>query len=245
LNHSTTGATRERVLVVDDEPDIRDSIAWRLGADGYHLATAADGVTAIEQLSGFMPDVVLLDMKLPDMDGIEVLRRVRQSDEQTLVVLFSGQADETDRILALEIGADAFLQKPCGPREVSACIRSLLRRRGLSPGPRTKHASGLIVDDEARTVRLNGEVIDLTPTEFDLLAFFSASSGAAFARHELLENVWRLPGARPSEATVTEVIRRLRRKLEPTPAAHRWIVTVHGYGYAFRPLPGPESELYG
>ncbi|GEM_PF-6964426 len=222
-------ASGARALVVDDDPDIRESLEWRLSTMGFDTTSVETGVAAIAAVRDDRVDAVVLDLRLPDLDGIEVLRRIREMDGAAVVLLLSGQSDEIDRVLALELGADAFLQKPCGPREVAAALKSLLRRKRQSP---PESARTPTLDPTSRTATLEGTIVDLTESEFALLELMSGEPGRVWDHGEILNHVWGPAADERSPSSVAELVRRLRLKLDP--AGPGLVVTVRGRGYSFR-----------
>jgi DNA-binding response OmpR family regulator len=230
----TVTETPSRVLVVDDDPTVSEVVARYLERDGYVVETVADGRTALDRALAEPPDLVVLDLMLPGIDGLEVCRRLRALAPVPIVIL-TARGQENDRIVGLDLGADDYVAKPFSTKELVARVRAVLRRaRGpLAPsGPDAPsvYADGdLEVDVAARQARLAGAVVSLTAREFELLAFLVRHPGRAFRREELLEGVW---GYRYGDtSTVTVHVRRLREKIEPDPSAPVRIATVWGVGY--------------
>ena len=226
-----------RALIVDDEPDLSESVTCRLEQAGFEVEVASDGLGALVAIRKQEPDVILLDLVLPGMSGIDVLREIRRVSEDVPVVLVSGRSEEADRVVALEIGADDFVLKPFSPRELVARIRALVRRsqrRGRLDHDVMRY-EGLEIDTTSRRVVVRGEEVRLSAKEFDLLSTLARWPDRAFTRAELVELVWPLSPAAKPEATLTEHVSRLRRKIEEDPAIPRWLVTVRGMGYSFRP----------
>ncbi|MFF7970656.1 response regulator [Streptomyces sp. NPDC007905] len=224
---------RGRILVVDDDPTVAEVVAGYLDRAGYAVDRAADGPTALERAAAHRPDLVVLDLMLPGMDGLEVCRRLR-AHAPVPVVMLTARGDEDDRILGLEVGADDYVTKPFSPRELVLRVESVLRRaRPVAPrGPRGPlGAAGLTVDPAARRATKDGVELALTLREFDLLAFFLRHPGRAFGREELMREVWGWDFGDLS--TVTVHVRRLRGKVEDDPARPRLIQTVWGVGYRF------------
>jgi DNA-binding response OmpR family regulator len=222
------------VLIVDDEPLIRTSIADRMRAEGFDVNTADSGPAAVAKHSESNPDVVILDLMLPGMDGLEVCRRI-QSQAPTPVLMLTARSGETDLVIGLGVGADDYLSKPFSMRELVARTRALLRRaeRYGAPQPETSAESlvpqiigDLQIDHAARQVAVAGSAVHLTRTEFDLLTSLARHPGAVLSRTQLLETVWQWPSAGETR-TVDSHVRSLRQKV----GAHR-IRTVHGIGYA-------------
>jgi DNA-binding response OmpR family regulator len=226
--------TKARVLVVDDEPMVREVLTRYFEREGFEVDEAADGRLALERIAGSAPDLVLLDLMLPEVDGYEVFRRLRSSSS-TPVIMLTARGEETDRIVGLELGADDYVTKPFSPREVVARARAVLRRtteRTPSDTVGSVRAGAFEIDLDRREVRRNGETVHLTRKEFDLLAYMSIRSGVTFTRSQLLEDVWDFAWDGDS-ATVTVHIRRLREKIEDDPSDPHHLVTVWGVGYRF------------
>ncbi|WP_338693565.1 response regulator transcription factor [Streptomyces sp. Q6] len=220
-----------RVLVVDDDPTVAEVVAGYLDRSGYDVARAADGPTALERAAAHRPDLVVLDLMLPGMDGLEVCRRLRARGPVPVIML-TARGDEDDRILGLEVGADDYVTKPFSPRELVLRVGSVLRRSRAATdrtpdGPLS--AAGLTLDPQARRATRDGTELALTIREFDLLAFLLRHPGKAFTREDLMRHVWGWDFGDLS--TVTVHIRRLRAKVEPDPAKPRLIQTVWGVGY--------------
>jgi DNA-binding response OmpR family regulator len=224
-----------RVLVVDDEPMVRDVLARYLEKDGFVVETAEDGEGALTALQRSAPDVVLLDLMLPRIDGLEVLRRIREGRAPPVIML-TAKGAETDRIVGLELGADDYVVKPFSPREVVARVRAVLRRTQNDDSPEGHVFSygDLEIDGGRREVLRGGDVVRLTRKEFDLLWLLARHPGRTFTRAQLLEDVWDFAWEGDT-ATVTVHIRRLREKLEDTPSQPRRLITVWGVGYRFEP----------
>jgi DNA-binding response OmpR family regulator len=228
-----------RILVVDDEPIVREVLARYLEREGYAVEVAEDGEGAIERYTATTPDLVLLDLMLPRIDGLEVFRRMRDNGRDTpraAVIMLTAKGDEADRIVGLELGADDYVTKPFSPREVVARVRAVLRRgaEATSDGDAVLAFDDLEIDAHRREVRRSGQVIHLTRKEFDLLHLLASSPGHTFTRAELLEEVWDFAWSGDSD-TVTVHVRRLREKIEDDASAPRRLVTVWGVGYRFEP----------
>ena len=219
------------VLVVDDEPMVREVLARYLTADGYAVDLAADGEEAIARFEAATPDLVLLDLMLPKVDGYEVFRQIREHSS-TPVIMLTARGEETDRIVGLDLGADDYVTKPFSPREVVARVRAVLRRTGETTDEGPVAVRDLEIDPGRREVRLRGELVRLTRKEFDLLHHLAASPGVVFTRTQLLEDVWDFAWDGDS-STVTVHVRRLREKIEDDPSEPTRIVTVWGVGYRF------------
>jgi DNA-binding response OmpR family regulator len=226
-----------RVLVVDDEPIVRDVLTRYLSKGGFRVDSAEDGEAALERFAAEPPDLVLLDLMLPGVDGVEVFTRIR-ADHDTPVIMLTARGEETDRVVGLEIGADDYIAKPFSPREVVARVRAVLRRSAAAAGG--SRVEGPIrfedgeIDPAGRTVTVRGRPVSLTPKEFDLLMFVARNPGRVFDRLELLEELWDF-AFDGDPATVTVHVRRLREKIERDPSRPRHLVTVWGAGYRFDP----------
>ncbi len=226
-----------RVLVVDDEPGIIKTLKAYLEAESYEVQAVTDGDSVLSAVQSFQPDVIILDVMLPGMDGIEVLRRLRQ-ESSVYVLMLSARSEETDRIVGLRMGADDYVVKPFSPREVMARVATLLRRSRTSSGVSSEPAdnslrlAGLRIDPDTRRVWKADSLVDLTPTEFDLLHALAANRGRVLSRDQLIDHVW---GNHYyiDERVVDVHIRRLRRKIEADPSESRIVVTVRGAGYRF------------
>ncbi|WP_405911708.1 response regulator transcription factor [Streptomyces sp. NBC_00963] len=233
-----------RVLVVDDDPTVSEVVAGYLDRAGYSVDRAADGPAALECAARSRPDLVVLDLMLPGMDGLEVCRVLRDRGPVPVIML-TARGDEDDRILGLEIGADDYVTKPFSPRELVLRVDSVLRRSrsgGDRPGP-LLHAAGVTVDPAARRATKDGRELALTLREFDLLAYLIGHPGQACGREQLMHEVWGWEFGDLS--TVTVHVRRLRGKIEDDPAAPRLIRTVWGVGYRFEDGTGPGSAEPG
>jgi DNA-binding response OmpR family regulator len=223
-----------RVLVVDDEPMVREVLARYLAREGFDVETADDGEEALDRFGAHAPDLVLLDLMLPRIDGLEVFRRMR-AETEVPVIMLTARGQETDRIVGLDLGADDYVTKPFSPREVVSRVRAVLRRTGASPaGHPVLQAGELEVDLGRHEVRKAGETVRLTRKEFDLLAHLMESPGMTFTRTQLLEDVWDFAWDGDS-ATVTVHVRRVREKIEDDPSNPTHLVTVWGVGYRFEP----------
>lgn len=224
-----------RVLVVDDEAAIRVAVSRALEAVGFRVEEAEDGAAALTAARSRPPDAVILDLGLPGMNGIDVLAELRRTSKVPILVL-SGRADETDRVTALEMGADDYVVKPFLAKELAARVRSLLRRAGMVGGPAQMDFGALVIDTDAREVTLDGVVVGLTTKEFELLAYLASTPRRVISREELLRSVWDSSAEWQDADTITEHVRRVRRKIEPTPDSPTWIATVRGAGYRFEPV---------
>ena len=224
----------ERVLVVEDDVTVAEVVVRYLEHEGFEAVAVGDGRAAIENARATPPDLVVLDLMLPGIDGFEVCRRLR-AVLPVPVVMLTARGEEDDRILGLELGADDYITKPFSPRELVARVRAVLRRAGTSsfvePPPTVIVAGDLTIDVASHVVVRDGEIVALTAREFDLLVFLAIRTGRVFRREELLEKVWGFSYG--DTATVTVHIRRLREKIERDPSEPRLLVTVWGVGYRF------------
>jgi DNA-binding response OmpR family regulator len=225
-----------RVLVVDDDATVSDVLMRYLTRAGFQVAYAADGFSALTQAAADPPDLIILDLMLPGIDGLSVCARLRLTT-QVPVIMLTALGDERDRIAGLEVGADDYVTKPFSPRELVLRVQSVLRRSVAPPVVRDPEPplvdDDLEVDTVAHHVRLRGQVLPLTGREYELLAFFLRHRGRAFSRSELLAEVWGWSFG--DHSTVTVHVRRLREKLEDDPAAPKRITTVWGVGYRYEP----------
>ena len=226
----------QRVLVVDDDRTVSDVVCRYLEHAGYQVSHAGDGVSALNAAVRETPDLVVLDLMLPELDGLEVCRRLRARPDGVPIIMLTAKGDEADRVLGLSLGADDYLSKPFSPRELVLRVASVLRRAGgdrVGTRPETLADGGLEVATRPRVVRLHGQELTLTLREFDLLAYLMRHPGRAFRRAELLESVWGWSFG--DQSTVTVHVRRLREKIERDPAAPERIATVWGVGYRYEP----------
>jgi DNA-binding response OmpR family regulator len=223
----------QRVLVVDDDPTVSDVVRRYLERAGFEVALAADGPTAMAAFEQRRPALVVLDLMLPGMDGLEVCRRMRARDGDVPVVMLTALGEEADRVVGLEIGADDYVTKPFSPRELVLRVRSVLRRAAPQDTPLVLRDADLVVDVARRVALLGDRELALTVREFDLLAYLLRHPGRAFKRSELLDAVWGWTFG--DHSTVTVHVRRLREKIETDPAEPTRIVTVWGVGYRYEP----------
>jgi DNA-binding response OmpR family regulator len=223
------------VLVVDDDPTVAEVVVRYLVREGFAAESVGDGRSALDRFRREPPDLVVLDLMLPGVDGLEVCRRIRALAPVPIIML-TARGDEDDRVVGLDIGADDYVAKPFSPRELTARVKAVLRRARSTPAaepPATIMGDGLAVDVGAREVRVDGNVVSLTAREFELLAFLGRNPRQVFRREALLERVWGYTYGDTS--TVTVHIRRLREKIERDPSTPRHLVTVWGVGYRFDP----------
>src|SRR4051795_6052516 len=223
-----------RVMVVDDDVTVREVVVTYLRAAGYDVGEAADGESALDDLRGERADLIVLDLMLPGIDGLEVCRRIRAKDDDVPVIMLTALGSETDRVVGLERGADDYVTKPFSPRELVLRVESVLRRvgeRGVVKG--TVADGDLVVDSSEHTATLGEHRLALTVREFDLLRFFLSNPGQAFTREELLQKVWGWSFG--DQSTVTVHVRRLREKIEADPTHPVRLATVWGVGYRWEP----------
>jgi DNA-binding response OmpR family regulator len=224
-----------RVLVVDDDVTVREVVVTYLRAAGHEVDETADGEGALTQLRDHPADLVVLDLMLPGIDGLEVCERLRARGDDLPVIMLTALGSETDRVVGLERGADDYVTKPFSPRELVLRVESVLRRAGeRAGGGRGTVADGdLVVDSTEHTATLAGRRLSLTAREFDLLRFFLSHPGQAFSRDELLQKVWGWSFG--DQSTVTVHVRRLREKVEADPTRPVRLATVWGVGYRWEP----------
>jgi DNA-binding response OmpR family regulator len=229
---------RRRVLVVDDEASIREVLAQYLRLDGFDVLLAADGVEALRLAEARPPDLIVLDLMLPGMDGIEVCRRLRAVSAVPILML-TARSEEMDKLAGFAVGADDYVTKPFSPREVVMRVQAIMRRLEATSVPamvldNTLRVGNLVIMPGLRTVERDGAAVELTAKEFDLLHFLAAHPKQVFTRQQLLDRVWDI-GYYGDASTVTVHIRRLREKVEQDPALPRHVKTVWGIGYKFEP----------
>jgi DNA-binding response OmpR family regulator len=221
-----------RILVVDDEVPILDLVRGYLERDGFEVDTAADGLAALAAVRAWNPDVVVLDVMLPGLDGIEVCRQIRTFSD-AYVLMLTARGEEIDRIMGLTVGADDYLVKPFSPRELVARVKALLRRPRAGALATGATPSGLDIDESRRTVRVDGTPVELTALEFDLLAVLARDPGVVVRRQAFLDRVWG-PAFVADDHLVDVHVANLRRKLGDDPAQPRFIETIRGVGYRLR-----------
>jgi DNA-binding response OmpR family regulator len=230
-------ASPPRILVVEDDPTVSEVVTRYLEREGFVVEVAYDGADGLARALADPPELVVLDLMIPSLDGFEVCRRLRAA-APVPVIMLTARGEEADRIVGLELGADDYVSKPFSPRELTARIKAVLRRAGGSvttsgDEPTLLRAGALEVDTVAHEARRDGELVALTSREFDLLVHFMRHPRRAFRREELLEQVWGF--AYGDTSTVTVHVRRLREKVEADPADPRHVCTVWGVGYRFEP----------
>ncbi|MBQ2297359.1 MAG: response regulator transcription factor [Ruminiclostridium sp.] len=232
---------RKKVLIVEDEKNIVDILRFNLQKEGYTTLEAYDGKAGLELALGENPDLILLDLMLPVMNGFEVCRTIRDKGLNTPVLIITARETEQDKILGLELGADDYITKPFSIRELMARVKANIRRMAMvtqaaaSESPANLLDLGrLVIDKGAGVVRKDGTDLELTQREFDLLTYLAANAGNVFSRQELMERVWNYEGYVGDVRAVDVAIRRLREKVEDNPAQPRYIITRRGAGYLFQ-----------
>lgn len=230
------------ILVVDDEREIVRVARSYLEKAGYRVVTASNGQEALFVARDEKPDLVVLDLQMPKMDGLEFTRRIRVEQPDVAIIMLTARVQETDRIIGLEVGADDYITKPFSPRELVARVGAVLRRarRAHASAP-LLHAGDLTLDRDRREVRRAGQPVELTPTEFELLATLMSAPGRVFSRADLLDAVQGI-AAEAYERTIDAHIKNLRRKIEPDPTNPRYVITVRGAGYRLNDLQPPVSK---
>ena len=223
----------QTILVIDDDDSLRDTIGLMLEQEGYRVHLAADGREGYERSLTLRPDLILVDLRLPGMSGVEICRQLRSDKVQTPIIVLSAVGDEIDKVLLLEIGADDYVTKPFGRRELLARIRAVLRRT-TTEAHRVLHFGDAEVDIERRVAVRKGEEVKLTPAEYNLLVFFLQNTDRPLTRDVILNSVWGY-NSFPNTRTVDAHIVKLRQKFEADPAVPRHFLTVHGVGYRFLP----------
>jgi DNA-binding response OmpR family regulator len=229
--------TSPRVLIIEDDPNVSEVVARYLEREGYRVERVSDGALGLERALADPPDLVVLDLMLPSLDGLEVCRQLRAT-APVPVIMLTARGEEADRIAGLELGADDYVAKPFSPRELTARVKAVLRRAAgamssVPPEESVLRAGSLELDVLAHEARVDGDLVPLTAKEFDLLAHLMRHPRRAFRREELLEDVWGF--AYGDTSTVTVHVRRLREKIESDPSAPRHVCTVWGVGYRFEP----------
>ena len=227
----------ERILVVDDEPAIVDAVGYALRGEGFEVESRADGEAALEAALGSAFDLLILDLRLPGLSGIEVCRRVRAASEVPILILSARDA-EVDRVLGLEAGADDYVTKPFSLAELVSRVRAIFRRRDLDRGGAefaVRNVGELRIDLVRHHVSVDGRPVELTPTEFKLLAFLAREPGRVFARREVMQHLWDSTYVGDERACDVHVSK-LRKKIEGDPDQPRRLVTVRGVGYRLEPV---------
>jgi DNA-binding response OmpR family regulator len=230
----SVGKVGHRVLVVDDDPTVSDVVRRYLEQDGFEVRLAADGLTALAAVRAEPPDLVILDLMLGGIDGLEVCRRLRRDRPDLPVVMLTALGEEADRVVGLEVGADDYVTKPFSPRELVLRVRSVLRRTAPPRQDGILRDGDLVADTGRRIAEAGGMPLALTVREFDLLEFLLRHPGKAWSRAQLLDKVWGWQFG--DQSTVTVHVRRLREKIEADPADPKRLLTVWGVGYRYEPV---------
>lgn len=233
-------AQKQRVLIVEDEKNIVDILRFNLQKEGYDILEAFDGVTGLQLALEESPDLILLDLMLPGMNGFEVCKLLRDKGKSTPVIIITAREEEKDKILGLDLGADDYITKPFSIRELMARVKANIRRVAMVRQPAQEQAGKvldlgrLVIDKEASRVTKDGERLDLTQREFELLTYLASHADRVFSRQELMERVWNYEGYVGDVRGVDVAIRRLREKLEDDPGQPKYIITRRGAGYYFQ-----------
>ena len=230
----------KRILIVEDEKNIVDILSFNLGREGYETLEAYDGQAGLQLALEQDPDLVLLDLMLPKMNGFDVCRSIRAEGRNTPVIMLTAREEENDKVMGLELGADDYITKPFSMRELLARVKANIRRREMAPpaapveeGEGTLIRGRIAVDRDRMTVRKDGAPLDLSQREYDLICLLAAQPGKVFPREVLMERVWNYEGFVGDVRAVDVAIRRLREKLEDDPASPTFIMTKRGMGYYF------------
>lgn len=228
----------KKILVVEDEKNIVDILVFNLKREGYETLEAYDGAVGLQLALEQDPDLILLDLMLPKMDGFEVCRRLREQGRATPIIMLTAREEETDKVLGLELGADDYITKPFSMRELLARVKSNIRRTGMMtaaarPAAQLLDLGRITVDIQGMTVCKDGQALELTQREFDLVRTLASHRGQVLSREALMEQVWNYEGYVGDVRAVDVAIRRLREKLEDDPADPKFIVTRRGLGYVF------------
>ena len=230
------------ILIVEDEQNIVDILSFNLSREGYDTLEAYDGPTGLQLALESNPDLILLDLMLPGMNGFDVCRKVREAGSSTPIIMLTAREEETDKVLGLELGADDYITKPFSMRELLARVKANIRRVSMMPAPAAPAeppAKDLVrlgrvtIDREKATIFKDGRPLDLTQREYDLICFLASQPGKVFSREALMEHVWNYEGYVGDVRAVDVAVRRLREKIEDDPAAPKFIVTKRGMGYLF------------
>lgn len=231
----------KRILIVEDEKNIVDILSFNLSKEGYETLEAYDGEAGLQLALEQNPDLILLDLMLPKMNGFDVCRSLRRENRSTPVIMLTAREEETDKVLGLELGADDYITKPFSMRELLARVKANIRRVSMSPAaPKEEEESGdtirlgrVSIDRGKATVFKDGRPLELTQREYDLICFLAAQPGKVFSREALMEHVWNYEGYVGDVRAVDVAVRRLREKIEDDPAAPKFILTKRGMGYLF------------
>ena len=230
----------KRILIVEDEKNIVDILTFNLNREGYETLEAYDGAAGLQLALEQNPDLILLDLMLPKMNGFDVCRSLRKENRSTPVIMLTAREEETDKVLGLELGADDYITKPFSMRELLARVKANIRRSTMVPAePSAKPAAGrlelgrITIDTELLMAYKDGAPLDLTQREYELLKFLASNPGKVFSREALMENVWNYEGYVGDVRAVDVAVRRLREKVEDDPASPQFVVTRRGLGYLF------------
>lgn len=227
------GPKPARILVVEDEPNMVAGLRDNFEFEGYEVLTARDGVEGLERALQESPDLVVLDVMMPRMSGLEVCRQLRAKRASIPIIMLTARGQEVDKVVGLELGADDYVTKPFSIRELLARVKAILRRSAAVPKQKEQHSFGDVeVDLHRRRVLKSGKALDISSKEFELLQYFICHSGETLSRDRLLEEVWGYENY-PTTRTVDTHLVRLRQKLEPDPEQPQYFLTVHGTGYRF------------
>ncbi|RHR10374.1 DNA-binding response regulator [Pseudoflavonifractor sp. AF19-9AC] len=228
------------ILIVEDEQNIVDILSFNLSREGYDTLEAYDGPTGLQLALEQNPDLILLDLMLPGMNGFDVCRKVRQSGSSTPILMLTAREEEADKVLGLELGADDYITKPFSMRELLARVKANIRRVEMAPPAAQAEESGdvlrlgrVTIDREKAVVTKDGRPLELTQREYDLICYLAAQPGKVFSREALMEHVWNYEGYVGDVRAVDVAVRRLREKIEDDPASPKFIVTKRGMGYLF------------
>ncbi|MCL1835870.1 MAG: response regulator transcription factor [Oscillospiraceae bacterium] len=222
------------VLIVEDEKNIVDILSFNLKNEGYDIIAAYDGETALKRYNERLPDLILLDVMLPLLDGFEVCRRIRETDKMTPIIMLTAREEETDKVMGLELGADDYITKPFSVRELQARVKANIRRtQTMAEDAAVERKEGLVIDKERYDVIINGRSAELTQREFDLISYLAANPGKVYSREELLQEVWQYEYFGDLRA-VDVAIRRLREKVEEDSSQPKYVVTKRGVGYYYQ-----------
>lgn len=230
-----------KILIVEDEKSIVDILRFNLMKEGYETLEAFDGPQGLQLALETDPDLILLDLMLPGLDGFQVCKSLREQGKATPVLIITAREEEQDKVMGLEIGADDYITKPFSMRELMARVKANIRRAYFLPQSRVKEGEALlsfdrlVIDRKGVSVRKDGEALELTQREFELLCYLAAHPGTVFSRQELMESVWNYEGYVGDVRGVDVAVRRLREKLEDDPAQPSFIITRRGLGYYFNP----------
>ncbi|MEI8256574.1 MAG: response regulator transcription factor [Deltaproteobacteria bacterium] len=224
----------DSILIVEDDPSILRGLEMNLRVDGYQVLTATDGAAAVRAFHAAAPDLIILDLGLPSLDGLDVIREIRKHDPDVAVLVLSARQSETDKVMGLSLGADDYVTKPFGLPELLARIRGLLRRRRRGAPAEVIRFGRVEIDTSARVLRVDGKDIEVTALEFDVLRFLAEQPRRVVSREQIMQAVWGA-GHAGTVRTVDNFIARLRTKIETDPASPAHIETVRGVGYRFNP----------